>query len=73
MKRAIRTLICLVASGLIVFGGMEIGLEYTRHRLRGEPIHARPWIIGSALIVGGVILFVASSKLAEKLAGDFDE
>lgn len=73
MKRAIRTVIRIAASGLIVFGGMEIGLEYTRHRLRGDPISTWPWIIGSLLILGGVVLFVTSSKLAEKLAGDFDE
>jgi hypothetical protein len=76
MKRAVRTLIRLVAAGLLVFGGMELGLEgyvYMRHQRSGAEIS--PWycIIGAVLIVLGAILFAASSKLAHKLAGDLDE
>ena len=73
MKRAIRTVVRLVAAGLILFGGMEIGLELTRHRLRGESIKAWHCVVGSLLIVGGVALFAVSSRIAERLGEDFEE
>jgi hypothetical protein len=33
MKRAVRDILRLVAAGLIMFGGLEIGLEWLQHRL----------------------------------------
>jgi len=81
MKRHVCTLIRLIAAGLIVFGGMEIGLEFVRKQVQRKPNTAvRPaplniWriVFGSVLLVSGTALFVASPRLAEKFTEDFDE
>ena len=73
MKRAVRSLIRLIALGLFVFGGMEIILEYVRHRMRQTPISVWHCVIGSILIVLGVTAFATSAKLAEQLTDDFEE
>jgi len=73
MKRAVRNLIRLIGATIIVFGGLEIGLEYLRHRLRGAEIGLWNCIVGSVLIALGALLIAASSKLAEHFSGDFDE
>jgi divalent metal cation (Fe/Co/Zn/Cd) transporter len=73
MKRHVRTLICLIASGLVVFGGMEIGLEYLRHRFRQGEISLWHYVIGAILVMLGIFLFLTSSRLAEQLTDDFDE
>ena len=73
MKRAVRSLIRLIALGLFVFGGMEIILEYVRHRMRHTPISVWHCVIGSILIVLGVTGFAVSAKLAEQLTDDFEE
>jgi divalent metal cation (Fe/Co/Zn/Cd) transporter len=73
MKRAVRNLIRLLAAGLVVFGGIEIGLEFARHRVKN--VEANPWhyAIGTVLIVFGIILFAFSSKAAAKLTDEFDD
>jgi divalent metal cation (Fe/Co/Zn/Cd) transporter len=73
MKRAVRNLIRLLASGLIVFGGIEIGLEFARHRVKN--VETNPWhyVLGSLQIVFGIILFVISSRAAARLTGEFDD
>lgn len=73
MKRAVRSLIRLIALGLFVFGGMEIILEYVRHRMRDTAISLWHCVIGSALIALGVFVFAISAKLAEQLTDDFEE
>jgi hypothetical protein len=76
VKRAICNLIRFVAAGLIVCGGMELGLEgyaFVRHQRSGAEISPWDCIIGAVLLVLGVILFAASSRIARKTAGDFDE
>lgn len=73
MKRAIRNLIRFIAAGLITFGGLEIGLEIVRHRLQNAEIGLRECLIGAGLILGGVILFAFSSRLADRLSDDLEE
>jgi hypothetical protein len=73
MKRAVRDLLRLIAAGLCVFGGLEIGLAWLRHRVQKTGIS--PWhcVLGSILVALGVALFAASARLAGHLTDDFDE
>jgi hypothetical protein len=73
MKRAVRTLIRLIAFGMLIFGILEIGLELTRHQMHKTEISILHCIIGGVLIVAGTILFAVSAKLAEQLTDDFEE
>lgn len=79
MKRAVRTLIRLIAAALILFGALEIGLEVVHHgvqaRNHAERVHTNIWryIIGVILIVVGVILFLGSESLADQLTDDVDD
>jgi len=73
MKRAVRGLIRLVASGLILFGALEIGLELMRHRMKDVAISVWSCVIGGILILLGIALFFISAKLAEQLTDDYDE
>ena len=73
MNRAVRTVIRLVAAGLMVIGGMVIGLEFMRDRVKHAQLSVGQCVLGGLLIVAGVVLFWASSRLAERLADDFEE
>jgi hypothetical protein len=73
MKRAVRGLIRIVACALILFGGMEIGLEIVRHRMKDLPVSAWHCVIGGVLIALGIFLFLVSASLAEQLTDDFEE
>lgn len=73
MKRAVRTLIRLIASGSIIFGILEVGLELTRHRMQKAEISLWHCVIGGVLVVLGTILFAVSARLAEQLTDDFEE
>ena len=79
MRRAVCTLIRIIAAGLLVFGTLEIGLELVRHQIQVhnhvEPIKTNIWhyIIGSILMVVGIILFLGSASLAEQLTDDIEE
>ncbi len=73
MNRAVRAVIRLIASALILFGGLEIGLEYARHRVQKAESSFWHWVIGGFLIVLGVALFWASRWLAEQLTDGSDE
>ena len=57
MKRAVRAVLRLMAVGLFVFGGMEIGLEVMQHLLRKVEVKPWPCVIGLVLIGLGVLLF----------------
>jgi len=72
MKRAVRAILRLIAAGIVVFGGLEIGLEWMRHRLRGAGI--KPWhcVFGGMLAVLGIVLFAVSDRLAVHLTDDFE-
>jgi drug/metabolite transporter (DMT)-like permease len=79
MKRAVRTLIQIIAGGLMVFGALEIGLEIAHHQVQVhnhvDPIATNVWryIIGAVLLLLGIILFAGSESLAEQLTDDIDE
>lgn len=79
MKRAVRTLIRIIAAALILFGALEIGLELVHHRVQVhnhvEPIQTNFWhyVIGVILIIVGVILFLGSESLADQLTDDIDD
>jgi len=73
MKRAIRTLLRLVAAGFIVFGGMTIGLALMRRRTPKAEASSWPFVLGAVLTALGMVLFWASGRLAERLADDFEE
>ncbi len=73
MKRAVRTSIRLVAAGFMVIGGMVLGLEFMRDRVKHAEASVGQYVLGAVLIVAGVVLYWASSRLAERLADDFEE
>jgi drug/metabolite transporter (DMT)-like permease len=79
MKRAVRTLIQIIAAGLMIFGVLEIILEIAHHQVQVrdhvDPIQTNVWryIIGGALLLVGVVLFAGSDSLAEQLTDDFDD
>jgi len=73
MKRAVRSVIRLVAAGFLLVGAMEVGLEFVRHRLRGISFGWWRVLLGLALAAAGVVLWAASRRLAEILTDDFDE
>jgi len=73
MKRAVRTLIRLIAAALVLFGGMGIGLEFLRHRMKNAEINIWNGMIGATLVLLGAILYGVSAKLANRWTKDFDE
>jgi divalent metal cation (Fe/Co/Zn/Cd) transporter len=73
MRRAVRNLIRFIAAGLVIFGGLEIGLEVMRDRLHKAGINLWHCFVGTILIVAGVLLFAVSARLAEQLTDDIDE
>ena len=73
MKRAVRTLIRIIAAAFIVFGGIEVGLDFFRRRLHEDGISWWQVAIGVGLIAAGIGLFAASARLAEKFTDDFEE
>jgi hypothetical protein len=73
MKRAIRNVIRLLAVALVVFGGIELGLELMRRQMQKAEIRLWPCLLGLILIAGGAVLFWASARIAERLTEDFEE
>jgi len=79
MKRPVRTLIQIIAVCLMIFGLLEIGLEFAHHQVQVRehvnPIKTNIWryLIGAALPVLGIILFLGSNSLAEQLTDDIDD
>ena len=74
MKRKVRNLIRVLASGLFIAGAMAIGLEMERRRnLTDVQPHGSPLVVGAILVVVGAFLFGASNKLVEHFMDDFDE
>jgi hypothetical protein len=72
VKRAIRTVLRLIASGFVVFGGMQLALEFVRHRLRGSEISLWQCSLGAIFVVLGLVLFGYSARIAQKWADDFE-
>ena len=73
MKRAVRSVIRLIAAGFLLVGGMELGLEFVRHRLRGSHLGLWRCLLGLALAIAGGLLLAFSGRLAESLTDDFEE
>lgn len=79
MKRAVRSLIRLIAAGLMIFGTLEICLEIAHHfvqvREHIEPATTNIWhyVIGAVLLVVGVVLILGAESLAEQLTDDVDD
>jgi drug/metabolite transporter (DMT)-like permease len=79
MKRPVRTLIQIIAAGLMVFGALEIGLEIEHHQIQVRnhvsPVKTNLWhyIIGVGLLLLGVILFAGSESLADQLTDGIDD
>lgn len=79
MKRAVRSIIHLVAAGFAAIGLSEICLEIVHYlgqvHKHIEPVTVNFWhyIIGAVLIVIGVILFLGSESLAEQLTDEPDD
>ena len=79
MKRPVRTLIQIIAVCLMIFGLLEIALEFAHHQVQVRehvsPIKTNIWryIIGAALPLMGIILFLGSNSLAEQLTDDIDD
>ena len=79
MKRAVRSVIQLIAAGLVIFGALEICLEIAHHMIQVhkhiEPVATNIWhyIIGAVLLVLGTILFLGSESLAEQLTDEPDD
>lgn len=73
MRRAVRAILRLVATGLILFGVLEFALEFIRQRLRDEEIRLWSCVLGAILAVLGTLLFWRSGRLAEHLTDDFED
>jgi hypothetical protein len=73
MRRAVRNLIRVLAVGLVVFGAMEIGREVMRYRMQKTPFNVWHGVMGSTLIIGGIVLGATSTRLAEHFTDDADE
>jgi hypothetical protein len=73
MKHAVRTVIRLIVAGIIIVGGMNVGLEYVRHRMHGTETSLLRVGLGMLGVVLGLILVATSSSLAERMTDDFEE
>jgi hypothetical protein len=73
MRRAVRALIRIIASALLLFGVLSVGLELSRYAMKKPGTGFWPWVIGAILLAAGVVLFMASASLAEQLTDDVDD
>lgn len=74
MKRAVRTVIRILAAGLIVIGGLNLLLEYyIHHRKHSEEVRWGSVLLSATGIIAGVAFFAMSSRIARRLAEDFEE
>jgi TRAP-type C4-dicarboxylate transport system permease small subunit len=72
LVRAVRAVLFLIAGGLIVTGGMNIGLEFMRHHYQHTALSFTR-CAGWALPVGlGIALALATPSLARQLTGEGD-
>jgi hypothetical protein len=73
MKRAARTLIRLIAAGIIVIGVLSLGLEFARYRQHRADFSGWRCVFDFLAVTLGAILLAVSSKLADRFTDDFDE
>jgi hypothetical protein len=72
-QKIAQLLLRLVATGLILIGGLVLGLELLEHRLRQVELS---WVkVGfhAVLVLAGLILLALSARLAARFAGGDDE
>jgi hypothetical protein len=62
----------LMASGVIVLGGLGIGFEYVRNRMQQVPYSGWHIALDIVAILAGIFLFLAADSLAEQLTDDID-
>lgn len=73
LVRAVRAVLFLIAGGLIVTGGMNIGLEFMRHYYKHTAVSLARCAGWSLPIALGVVLALATPNLARQLTGEGDD
>jgi len=71
--KAARLVIRLSASGLVLIGGLDLVLEFLRHRFQGTDLHVGTIVVNSLVFLAGVVLFALTGRLAARLADYFDD
>jgi len=73
MRHAVRTVLVLVAAGMILIAGMFLGLEV----MKGRTGHGTPsvllCVLYGVLVLVGAALIWKSNTIAGRLTDDFDE
>jgi hypothetical protein len=64
--KALRSLLVLIAFGMVAIGALQIGLEFTRHRLKGTEFDVLNCLLWSLPVALGVVLMAFSGRLARK-------
>lgn len=72
MRHAVRTVIILVAAGMILIAVMFVGLELLKGRAGRGALSAWHWVLSALLVVAGIVLVWKSNALAQTLTDDFD-
>jgi TRAP-type C4-dicarboxylate transport system permease small subunit len=73
LVRAVRGVLWLVASGFIVTGAMNIGLEFMRHHYKHTEISLLRCALWSLPLVFGLVMALATPSLARQLTGEEEE
>lgn len=72
-QRGVRSLLLLIAFGMVVIGALQVGLEYVQHHVKGLELDPKTCAVWIALAVAGVILTAASGSLARRITGDDED
>jgi hypothetical protein len=72
-QKGAQLLIRLVAAGLVLIGGMLAGLEFLSHRARHVELNVFKMAGYALMFFAGVVLLIASSKLAARLTDESPE
>lgn len=71
--KGIRSLLLLVAFGMILIGSLQVGLEYTRHRVKGIELDLKVCLAWGFVLVLGLGLLTVSGSLARKICDEDDD
>jgi hypothetical protein len=72
-EKGIRSLFLLAAFGMGLIGALQVGLEFTRHRIKNTELDVLGLILWGGLAVLGLLLMVTSGSLARKITGEEDD
>lgn len=72
-QKGAKLLLRVMALGMIIVGGMNVALELLRYRAHPGALSLPQIVLGSIGFLAGVILFLASGKIAARWTQDFDE